>query len=151
MSKEDPAKNLTASTGNPIEIPQGDAEELMEIPSGFHRMSNGDIMANNRMKAKAPEGYRLTEGGILKKTGDSDNLPDLTPITAAAVTVEEFGSIPPGYHRMPDGTLMANSPSKAKAPEGYHLMPDGTLMKNGTVSMDHSAHSHATTGNKRCY
>ena len=51
--------------------------------------------------------------------------------------------IPEGYHRMADGTLMANSPSSATAPEGFHLMPDGTLMPNsggGGGSLDHSGH-----------
>lgn len=36
--------------------------------------------------------------------------------------------IPFGFHRMPDGTLMANDPATATAPPGYHLLPDGTLM-----------------------
>ena len=122
------------------------SSEMEEIPPGFHRMPNGDIMANSPSTAVAPPGYRLTEGGILKKLDDES--PDAAPptVVAAAATVDDFGGeIPPGYHRMPDGTLMANSPSKAVAPDGYHLMPDGTLMANGS-SMDHSSHSHGGGG-----
>ena len=122
------------------------SSEIEEIPPGFHRMPNGDIMANNPSKAVAPPGYRLTDGGILKRT--DDNLPDMAPAAkvAAAATIDDFGGkIPPGYHKMPDGTVMANNPTKAVAPEGYHLMPDGTLMANGT-SMDHSQHSHGGGG-----
>ena len=57
----------------------------------------------------------------------------------AAATVDDFEELPAGYHRMPDGTVMANSPSTAVAPPGYHLMPDGTLMPNG-ADMEHSGH-----------
>ena len=38
---------------------------------------------------------------------------------------------PPGYHYMPDGTLMLNS--EMPAPAGYHYMPDGTLMLNSEM------------------
>lgn len=116
-------------------------KEEVEIPPGFHRMPNGDIMANNPSKAVAPPGYRLTEGGILKRL--DDNSPDL--VATGLATVDDFEEIPPGYHRMPDGTLMANNPSKAVAPGGYHLMPNGTLMKDGG-SIDHSIHSHGHGG-----
>ncbi|KPJ96451.1 MAG: hypothetical protein AMJ55_02110 [Gammaproteobacteria bacterium SG8_15] len=122
------------------------SSDIEEIPPGFHRMPNGDIMANNPSKAVAPDGYRLTEGGILKRL--DDDLPDMASATkvAAAATLDDFGGqIPPGYHTMPDGTVMANNPSKAKAPEGYHLMPDGTLMADGS-SIDHSQHSHGGGG-----
>jgi len=148
---EDPAKNQTASSEPPTEVPMAEeiprveeGEEKMEIPPGFHRMPNGDIMANNPSRATAPEGYRLTEGGILRKIGEpdpTDNLPEMQP-TAKAATIDDFGGVlPPGYHKMPDGTVMANSPSRAVAPDGYHLMPDGTLMPNGSAPMEHSEHS----------
>lgn len=129
------AESATAASDNePADAPQDD------IPPGFHRMPNGDLMANSPSTAKAPPGYRLTEGGILRKQDDKSD--DAAPATTAAATVDDFGGkIPPGYHRMPDGTVMANSPSKAVAPAGYHLMPDGTLMANGS-SVDHSRHSH---------
>ena len=146
---EDPAKNLTASTEDPAEIPAASSDEPMDIPPGFHRMPNGDIMANNPSKAKAPEGYFINDAGILKKIGEQDpahNLPDMQPAAGAPATIDDFGGvIPPGYHKMPDGTIMANSPSKAVAPEGYHLMPDGTLMAHGTVT-EHSMHSHGGSG-----
>ncbi|WP_455207475.1 hypothetical protein [Kaarinaea lacus] len=137
---------VAAKTDDAMENSAATSSEAEEIPPGFHRMPNGDIMANNPSKAVAPPGYRLTESGILKRM--DDGLPDMVPATAvaAAATVDDFGGeIPSGYHRMPDGTLMANSPSKAVAPEGYHLMPDGTLMANGT-SVDHSMHSHGGGG-----
>jgi len=143
LAVEDPAKNQTASSEDPTEPPKAGTDELMEIPPGFHRMPNGDIMANNPSRAVAPEGYRLIEGGILRKIGEpdpTDNLPEMQPMAKAA-TIDDFGGVlPPGYHKMPDGTVMANSPSRAVAPEGYHLMPDGTLMPNGTAPMDHSEH-----------
>ena len=141
----DPAKNQSASTEEPTEAPTGDSKDLTEIPPGFHRMPNGDIMANSPSRSKAPEGYYIDDGGILRKNGEkapSDKLPELAAKPKAA-TIDDFGGvIPPGYHKMPDGTIMANSPSRAKAPEGYHLMPDGTLMPNSVAAtMDHSAHS----------
>ena len=55
-----------------------------------------------------------------------------TKTQLAAATVDDFDELPAGYHRMPDGTVMANSPSTAVAPPGFHLMPDGTLMANGS-------------------
>jgi len=58
----------------------------------------------------------------------------------AAATVDDFDELPAGYHRMADGTVMANSPSTAVAPEGYHLMPDGTLMANGSNMSKHASH-----------
>jgi len=117
--------------------------EEQAVPPGLHRMPNGDIIANNPSKVEAPAGYLLTKGGILKKLDDGSK--GLLTVAAAA-TVDDFGGeIPPGYHRMPDGTLMANSPSKAKAPEGYHLMPDGTLMADGSTT-EHSAHSQRGGG-----
>jgi hypothetical protein len=122
------------------------SSEIDEIPPGYHRMPNGDIMANSPSTAVAPEGYRLTEGGILRKLDDNSADSASAVKVADAATIDDFGGeIPPGYHRMPDGTLMANSPTKAVAPEGYHLMPDGTLMANGS-SMDHSSHSHSGGG-----
>jgi len=57
----------------------------------------------------------------------------------AAATIDDFDELPAGYHRMPDGTVMANSPTSAVAPPGYHLMPDGTLMANGS-DMDSVSH-----------
>jgi len=137
LQKEENSGANSDSTANTMTA----SSEIEEIPPEYHRMSNGDIMANNPSKAVAPDGYRLTEGGILKRL--DDDLPDLAPATivVAAATIDDFGGqIPPGYHTMPDGTVMANNPSKAKAPEGYHLMPDGTLMADG-ASADHSKHS----------
>lgn len=66
--------------------------------------------------------------------------------TALAADVDaaiETGEIPEGFHRMPDGSLMANSPESANVPSGYHLMPDGTLMAN-TGGRGH--HSHGKGG-----
>lgn len=133
-------------------LPYTNPVNAEEIPPGYHRMPNGDVMANNPSKAVAPPGYRLTEGGILRKTGEKAPVSEAAAeafATIAGVTVEEFGSIPDGYHRMPDGTLMANNPSKAVAPDGYHVMSDGTLMKDGAVTkdgMEHSKHSHKGGG-----
>ena len=146
---EDPAKNKSASSENPTEVPEAEkSDDVTEIPPGFHRMPNGDIMANNPSKAKAPEGYYINDAGILKKIGDKDpahNLPDMKQAGSPA-TIDDFGGeIPPGYHKMPDGTIMANSPSRAVAPEGYHLMPDGTLMAHGS-STEHSMHTHGGGG-----
>ncbi|MDH5544179.1 MAG: hypothetical protein OEZ43_01225 [Gammaproteobacteria bacterium] len=92
-----------------------------EIPPGFHRMPDGRIMANNPATAIAPPGYFLRSNGVLVKLDDQPSqAPQLiTP-----------GEVPPGFHRIPDGRLMANNPATAIAPVGYHLMPDGTLMSN---------------------
>jgi hypothetical protein len=59
----------------------------------------------------------------------------------AQVAVAE-DEVPPGFHRMADGTLMANQRDSAVAPPGYHLMPDGTLMPDtgDGGEQDHSAH-----------
>ena len=112
------------------------SSEITEVPPGFHRMPNGDIMANNPSKAKAPPGYRLTAGGILVKT--EEGAPE-SETTAAS----EISDVPPGFHRMPNGDIMANNPSTAVAPEGYHLMPNGVLMPNSPESSNASkAHEH---------
>ena len=123
-----------------------------DIPEGYHRMPNGDIMANSPSTAVAPEGYRLTANGILVKQDAGSDSADSAAAPASGMAVAEASTeeaaeeqpIPPGFHRMPDGTLMANSPSNAKVPDGYHMMPDGTLMSN-TGGGDHSAH-HAHAG-----
>ncbi len=60
--------------------------------------------------------------------------------TRAAAAAEE--EIPPGFHRMADGTLMANQRDTAVAPPGYHLMSDGTLMRNGGGDEASGSHSH---------
>lgn len=51
-------------------------------------------------------------------------------VSAVPQSVFAAEETPPGYHRMPDGRIMANNPATAIAPQGYHLMPDGTLMSN---------------------
>lgn len=110
----------------------------MAPPPGFHRMPNGDIMANNPSNAVAPDGYVLSEGGILRKATEVNvEAQEAKPVTSA-----EFGKVPDGYHVMSDGTLMANSPSTAIAPDGFYLLPDGTLMRDGS-SANPSAQSRA--------
>ena len=118
------------------------SEQQITIPPGFHRMGNGDIMANNPANAIVPPGFRMTPDGVLKLKTDLS--PDPEPVVASETTME-FKEIPAGFHRMPNGTLMANNPSKAVAPEGYHLMPDGTIMATGS-QIDHSKHSHKGGG-----
>ena len=47
-----------------------------------------------------------------------------------SVTVDDLsGVLPSGYHVMQDGTVMANDPANAVAPNGYELRSDGTLLK----------------------
>jgi len=118
------------------------SEQQITIPPGFHRMGNGDIMANNPANAVVPPGFRLTPGGVLKLKTDLS--PDPSPIVASETTME-FKQVPAGFHRMGDGTLMANNPSKAVAPDGYHLMPEGTIMATGS-KIDHSKHTHKSGG-----
>lgn len=134
--------NIDVTTDTNVSNTVTASAEPAAIPPGFHRMENGDIMANDPSKAVVPEGYRLTEGGVLKAL--TDDSPDPIPVPVTETTME-LQEIPPGFHRMPDGTLMANNPSKAVAPPGYHLMPDGTLMAAG-ASSDHSIHSHKGGG-----
>jgi hypothetical protein len=83
-------------------------------------------MANQPSKAVPPPGYRLTAGGILEKDDGSASGQEARPATA-----DDFEEFPEGFHRMSDGTLMANNPSKAEPPPGYRIMPDGTLMRDG--------------------
>lgn len=111
------------------------SSETTEIPPGFHRMPNGDIMANDPSSATAPPGYRLTENGILKKAEAES-----TTINAKPAQLKQ---IPPGFHRMPSGEIMANNPSTAVAPDGYHMMANGVLMVNSTSSSSNNeAHEH---------
>ena len=123
--------------------------EIMEVPAGFHRMANGDVMANFPSKAVAPPGYRLTEAGVLRKIDDKTADAKQPVVTSSSAQLE---SPPPGFHRMADGTFMANFPSKAVAPEGYHLLPDGTLVANNindarrNTAVDHSAHKSSGGG-----
>lgn len=58
------------------------------------------------------------------------------PVFMAAAELTE---VPPGFHRMPDGKIMANSKNSV-VPEGFHLMPDGTLMAHDGGGGDHSGH-----------
>ncbi|MDH5728251.1 MAG: hypothetical protein OEZ58_04635 [Gammaproteobacteria bacterium] len=95
-------------------LPADMEDDLPDIPIGFHRMDNGDIMANNPAKAVAPPGFVLDENGVLKEL-------------KVAQAEEALPDLPIGFHRMPDGTIMANNPSKAVAPAGFYLLPDGTL------------------------
>lgn len=55
---------------------------------------------------------------------------------------EELPDIPPGFHRMPDGAIMANNPAKAVAPPGYRLTEAGILVPEDadTSATDHAAH-----------
>jgi len=125
--------------------------EIEEVPPGFHRMGNGDIMANFPSKAVAPPGYRLTEGGILRKLDDTSADNKQPSIAGSAAMVEgaaKLDEVPPGFHRMANGSIMANYPSKAVAPEGYYLMPDGTLMvkSSDNTGADLSANQNASGG-----
>lgn len=49
--------------------------------------------------------------------------------TAQTVSIDDLdGELPDGFHIMQDGTVMANNPQEALAPEGYELQADGTLI-----------------------
>jgi hypothetical protein len=71
---------------------------------------------------------------------NNDASPEGAPESRQVAAAED--EIPPGFHRMPDGTLMANQRDSAVAPPGYHLMPDGTLMPNSGGGEDHAHHQH---------
>ena len=139
------SKSVTEKT-TPIQMAENDKIEV--VPPGYHRMSNGDVMANFPSKAVAPTGYKLTEGGVLRKIGDTSVDAKQPSMSLSSRQPKE---LPPGFHRMGDGTFMANFPSKAIAPAGYKIMPDGTLMPDdgdsSKMSADHSAHmSHGGGG-----
>jgi len=104
------------------------------VPPGFHLMPDGKMMADNPETAVAPEGYHLRPNGILLKIDFDDEEPAATPSMPMG---SSSGDIPPGFHKMPDGTLMANDPKTAIAPPGYHMMPDGTLMSNSGGGSHH--------------
>ncbi|MDH5547828.1 MAG: hypothetical protein OEZ43_19800 [Gammaproteobacteria bacterium] len=106
-----------------------------ETPPGFHRMPDGRLMANNPASAIAPPGYYMRANGVLVKLEQGAEPPPPARVIAQ--------DVPAGFHRMPDGRIMANNPATAVAPAGYHLMPDGTLMSSvGGGGGDSGAHQH---------
>ena len=94
-----------------------------EIPPGFFQTPDGKILANNPKTAVAPPGYYLRRNGTLIKVG---------PEVSSAPAKMADGEVPQGFHKMPDGQIMANDPMNAVAPAGYHMMPNGVLMANNT-------------------
>lgn len=141
-----------------------------DVPPGFRRLANGEIVVADPAKAFAPVGYRISEGGVLLKEIDdpvADTLRAMERVDARAAETNSgsaSGGVsqkteqgkppveiattpavaeaepPPGFHRMADGTFMATQRGTAVAPPGYRLMPDGTLMPGGNA-VDHSQHS----------
>lgn len=112
-------------------------QQTNDIPPGFHRMPDGSIMANNPSTAVAPPGYQLASNGVLVRKADLGDADEGTLAQNELSTPAlDLDAPPPGFHRMPDGSFMANNPSAAVAPPGFHLMPDGTLMKNAGNSAD---------------
>lgn len=58
----------------------------------------------------------------------------LSPIAAALAVILASSNVyaeevPPGFHVMPDGRMMANNPATAIAPPGYYLRSNGMLIK----------------------
>ncbi|MDH5256811.1 MAG: hypothetical protein OEX07_02350 [Gammaproteobacteria bacterium] len=105
------------------------------VPEGFFLMPDGKLMADNPATAVAPEGYHLRPNGILLKIDfeDDKDILSLQPAPSNA------GDTPDGFHRMSDGTLMANNPKSTPAPPGFHMMADGTLMSNSGGGSHHGA------------
>jgi len=103
-----------------------------EVPPGFFKTPDGTILANNPKTAVAPPGYYLRRNGALIKV-DPDLAPE-APVTAAATMPVNMNSdeVPDGFHKMPNGQIMANDPANAIVPPGYHMMPNGVLMANNT-------------------
>jgi len=106
-----------------------------EVPPGFHKMPDGKIMANDPSTSVAPPGYYLRRNGTLIKLDD-----DIELVNEQEILELKPDEVPPGFHKMPNGTLMANDPATAIAPPGYHLMPNGVLMSNSGGGGDHSGH-----------
>ena len=103
-----------------------------EVPPGFFKTPDGSILANNPKTAVAPPGYYLRRNGTLIKV-DPDLAPGASTTAATSVPITmTSGDVPDGFHKMPNGELMANDPMNAVAPPGYHLMPNGILMANNT-------------------
>ena len=120
------------------------------VPPGYHQMPDGRIMANNPATAIAPPGYFLRKNGTLVKV-EVEQTQTATPTPAPQAPTEQKSpqveGVPPGFHQMPDGTIMANNPATAVAPPGYHLMPNGVLMSNsgnppGAVDVAGHVHQH---------
>lgn len=107
-------------------------------PPGFYTMPDGRIMAKDISNAVAPPGYFLRRNGTLVKIDhDDDNSPPPPP--AAPI---KPGEVPPGFHKMPDGRIMANDPKTAIIPPGYHIMPNGVLMSNTGMGGSSGGHHH---------
>lgn len=104
-----------------------------EVPPGFHLMPDGRIMANNPATAIAPPGYYLRSNGVLLKLNNE--------LTSEAPPAKQLapGEVPQGFHKMPDGRIMAIDPATAVAPPGYHMMPGGMLMSNTAGGHHHGA------------
>ena len=105
------------------------------VPPGFFLMPDGKMMAENPKTAVVPDGYHMRKNGVLLKIDlDDEPMP-----AATAMGGSTDGDTPAGFHKMPNGTLMANDPATATAPPGYHMMPDGTLMSNSGGGSHHGA------------
>lgn len=97
-----------------------------DAPQGFHRLPDGRLKADDPETAEAPPGYYMRRNGILIKLDDVGVDPD-APAPKASL---KPGEVPPGFHKLPDGRIMADDPENAVAPPGYHIMSGGQLMSN---------------------
>ena len=123
---------LSAAFATVLSFSQINLAVAEAVPEGFFLLPDGKMLAENPKTAVAPDGYHLRPNGILIKIDADEDILALKP--AGQMNADK---IPPGFHKMGDGTLMANNPSTAKVPAGYHMMPDGTLMSSGGGESHH--------------
>jgi len=135
------------------------ANHYGSVPEGFKRLANGDIVVDDIMLAMPPKGFYINKRGKLKKVikhrshstrQDYSIVKVAAPRASDAVSTNEtplllsqndteFEELPPGFHRMMDGSVMANNPAKAVAPEGYHILPNGVLEKDAEGNAPNAA------------
>ena len=96
------------------------------LPMGYHRMPDGEIMADSEHFAK---------GGKMKRDWSTyyhdGGMVEGYDVRSPYGTYAEGGTLPIGYHRMPDGEIMADSEHFAKG--GYVCMNCGEYAMGGKV------------------
>ena len=99
------SNGMPSATGQPSPASQG------EFVSPLPKKKTSDTSMSDEIDKQAPcwDGY-VQRG--MKPGQDGSPVPNCVPVAKAEAMDKE--DIPEGYHRMPDGTLMANSEHEEK-------------------------------------